>query len=165
MADKKRFIGKLCSADMLPKDEEGHNLCRVCSNPVLPPRRTMCSKECAHELKLRTNGRYLRRCVYKRDKGICKMCGEDTTVIAKKALRLKLDGLTEKLETLLKENNISLKRKIWAKKFGGGLWDADHIIPVKDGGGQCGLDNIRTLCIDCHKAVTKKGAQKNRILK
>ena len=41
MADKKRFIGKLCSADMLPKDEEGHNLCRVCSNPVLPPRRTM----------------------------------------------------------------------------------------------------------------------------
>ena len=111
----------MCSANLLPKDEDGNNLCRVCSIPVLPPRRTMCSKECAHELKLRTNGRYLGRCVYKRDKGICKMCGEDTTVIAKKALRLKLDGLTEDLETLLKENNISLKRKIWAKKFGGGL--------------------------------------------
>jgi hypothetical protein len=88
------------------------------------------------------------------------MCGEDTKVIAKKALRLKLDSLTKELETLLKENNISLKRKIWAKQFGGGLWDADHIIPVKDGGGQCGLENIRTLCIDCHKVVTKKGAQK-----
>ena len=42
------------------------------------------------------------------------------------------------------------------KKFGGGLWDRDHIIPVKNGGGNCGLDNLRTLCIKCHKKVTKE---------
>ncbi len=34
------------------------------------------------------------------------------------------------------------------------LWDADHILPVAEGGGECDLDNIRTLCIRCHKAVT-----------
>ncbi len=33
-------------------------------------------------------------------------------------------------------------------------WDADHIIPVCEGGGECGLDNYRTLCHKCHKQVT-----------
>ena len=30
----------------------------------------------------------------------------------------------------------------------------DIAIAVKDGGGQCGLDNLRTLCIPCHKKKT-----------
>ena len=46
------------------------------------------------------------------------------------------------------------KRKIRAMKNGGGLWDADHILPVKSDGGQYGLDNLRTLCIKCHLIVT-----------
>ena len=40
------------------------------------------------------------------------------------------------------------------KKFGGSLWDGDHIIPVKDGGGCSSLENMRTLCIACHKIET-----------
>ena len=34
------------------------------------------------------------------------------------------------------------------------LWDMDHIVPVVEGGGECDLDNLRTLCIWCHKRVT-----------
>ena len=34
------------------------------------------------------------------------------------------------------------------------LWDADHIVPVVAGGGECDLSNIRTLCIRCHREVT-----------
>ncbi len=33
-------------------------------------------------------------------------------------------------------------------------WDADHIVPVAEGGGLCGLENYRTLCHPCHKRVT-----------
>ncbi len=33
-------------------------------------------------------------------------------------------------------------------------WDADHILPVAEGGGECDLDNIRTLCLRCHRVVT-----------
>lgn len=33
-------------------------------------------------------------------------------------------------------------------------WDADHVIPVVEGGGLCGLENYRTLCVPCHKAGT-----------
>lgn len=36
------------------------------------------------------------------------------------------------------------------------MWDADHIQPVIEGGGGCGLDNLRTLCVACHKAETAK---------
>lgn len=40
-------------------------------------------------------------------------------------------------------------------------WDrmymqADHIVPIADGGDEFDPDNIRTLCQPCHKAVTKQ---------
>ena len=34
------------------------------------------------------------------------------------------------------------------------LWEADHIVPVIEGGGECGLEGIRTLCVFCHKSET-----------
>jgi 5-methylcytosine-specific restriction endonuclease McrA len=36
------------------------------------------------------------------------------------------------------------------------LWDADHILPVVEGGGECDLDNIQTLCLRCHREATRK---------
>lgn len=36
------------------------------------------------------------------------------------------------------------------------LWEVDHIIPVCEGGGACGLDNLRTLCLWCHRKETAK---------
>jgi hypothetical protein len=62
------------------------------------------------------------------------------------------NGLLKKIGTLIS--------KIFVKKFGGSLWDADHIVPVKDGGGLCGLDNMRTLCISCHKIITFSSPKK-----
>lgn len=35
-------------------------------------------------------------------------------------------------------------------------WEADHIVPVAEGGGQCGPENYRTLCCRCHAEETKK---------
>ena len=34
------------------------------------------------------------------------------------------------------------------------LWDADHIVQVVEGGGECDLANIRTLCLKCHRVAT-----------
>lgn len=147
-----RFFGKLKDAKELEKDSNGYNLCRWCNKSVLPPRRTMCSPECVHEILIRTSGRYLRDCVFKRDNGICSVCNIDTKQTSKMALEMNVNDRIE----FLKKHNISLKRKIWKRKHGGGLWDADHIISVKKGGGQCGLENLRTLCIKCHKNVTKE---------
>ena len=54
--------------------------------------------------------------------------------------------------------------------FGGSLcrriWQADHIIPVAEGGGLCGLENMRTLCVVCHadasRALAGRGAKRRR---
>ena len=49
---------------------------------------------------------------------------------------------------------------------GGHTWEADHIIPVIEGGGECGLENYRTLCLPCHKketaALAKRRAQRRQ---
>jgi 5-methylcytosine-specific restriction protein A len=145
-----RYIGKLPPASSLSKTEEGLPCCRWCNKGVIKPRRTICSPECEHQLKLRISGRYMRDCVYMRDKAICNICNIDTKLIAKEALKLNND----ERNVYLTSYNISLKRKLWKQKHGGGLWDADHILPVKDGGGMCGLENLRTLCISCHKKIT-----------
>lgn len=34
------------------------------------------------------------------------------------------------------------------------FWEADHVVPVVEGGGECGFDNYRTLCVPCHRKVT-----------
>ena len=148
---KDRYGNKLVKPKYMKKNESGFVACRWCEGDVKPPRRTMCSPECVHELRIRRDNRYIRDCLYKRDMGICKLCDIDTKDTAKNAILL---NDIEKI-SFLKEHNIGVKRKIWRRKHGGGLWDADHILSVKDGGGQCGLDNFRTLCIKCHKDVTK----------
>ena len=40
--------------------------------------------------------------------------------------------------------------------------DIDHIIPVIEGGGSCGLDNLRLLCKICHKKETKALAKRRK---
>lgn len=45
---------------------------------------------------------------------------------------------------------IGFGRVSWPRR----LWEVDHIVPVVEGGGECGLDNLQTLCLACHKAKT-----------
>jgi hypothetical protein len=40
------------------------------------------------------------------------------------------------------------------------LWEADHVKPVNEGGGRCGLEGFQTLCIWCHREKNTKSAKK-----
>lgn len=148
----RKMKGGYINPDSLPKNEAGYRMCRWCSGSVLPPKRTFCSADCIHEHRLRTQPKYVRQCCYYRDKGICAICRIDTKKTAKQAREL----TGKNLKDFLASYNIGIKRKIHKRKLGGGLWDADHIVRVTDGGGLCGMNNIRTLCISCHKKVTKE---------
>jgi len=43
------------------------------------------------------------------------------------------------------------------------LWEADHIIAVVEGGGECDLENIQTLCLRCHRKKTKQLRERRRL--
>lgn len=47
----------------------------------------------------------------------------------------------------------------------GHAWHADHIVMVAEGGGECGADNARTLCVICHAGVTAEQARARRGVK
>ena len=122
----------------------GRPLCRWCRSEVPTRRRTFCADNCVHEWKLRTNLGYLREKVFDRDKGVCAQCAIDTKV---------LRGEMRKLDYSARRQFL----KKWGLREGSrkSLWDADHIIPVAEGGGQCDLSNMRTLCLLCHREATK----------
>jgi 5-methylcytosine-specific restriction enzyme A len=110
----------------------------------VPARRfTFCSEYCVHEWKLRSQPGYVREQIFQRDRGRCAHCGVDAIREHSKLKRSR--GAAR--EALMR--HWGLKTKVRKS-----LWDADHILPVAEGGGECDLDNIRTLCLRCHRSVT-----------
>src|SRR5436309_4891991 len=126
---------------VLERGENGRGLCRWCNLEVPVGRRTFCSDWCVEEWRLRTNPGYLRERVFERDRGICAICGLDCVTALNHLKRLR--G-TARLRA----------RQDWKLGIRKSLWDADHITPVAEGGGECDLSNIRTLCLRCHRACT-----------
>jgi 5-methylcytosine-specific restriction enzyme A len=131
----------------LPKGPNGRNLCRWCNLEVPKGRITFCSDYCVEEWRLRSDPGHLRQKVFERDRGICAVCGIDTVAAERQFKRLR--GAT-RLKALIDWGLRGPSRKTGRKS----LWDADHILPVVEGGGECDLENIRTLCLKCHRAAT-----------
>jgi 5-methylcytosine-specific restriction endonuclease McrA len=113
----------------IPRGPAGRRLCRRCNTEVPANRQTFCSKECVHLWRILTDPNYVRIQLVNRDHGICAKCGKDAVA----DLPVRLQGKA---------------------RGSGHLWQADHIIPVAEGGGECGLENYRTLCTACHKSET-----------
>jgi 5-methylcytosine-specific restriction endonuclease McrA len=150
----------------------GKLICRWCGGPVTPPRRNWCSQACVHEWEIRSSAQAVRNAVHARDHGICAKCGFDADA-AEKELRdaawndRVADGMVDYASRWLTEErwkrqfptfhtiadrlDIPMARRDIGKSF----WEADHIVPVIEGGGCCGLEGFRTLCWRCHAAETK----------
>jgi 5-methylcytosine-specific restriction protein A len=127
----------------IQRGPNGRGICRWCSLEVPRGRFTFCSEYCVHEWKLRSQPAYLREHVLLRDRGICAACGADTIAAYRQMRRSR--GRTR--QSLLEHWGLKMRSRK-------SLWDADHILPVAEGGGECDLANIRTLCLRCHRAAT-----------
>lgn len=112
--------------EKLPKGPNGHALCRWCGTEVTPPKRTFCSPACIEEWKIRTQPEFAARKVFERDRGVCRRC----------------------------RTQCRTHQRVPGGKIQSRDWEMDHIVPVVEGGGSCGLENLRTLCVPCHRAVT-----------
>ncbi len=122
--------GGFVSAKELPKGPNDRALCRYCAQEVSGRRRTFCSDACVSEWKVRTQPGYAKELIKKRDDGICEIC--------------RTDCFAGYRETRAHKSRQGLL----------GLFDMDHRTPVVEGGGSCGLENLRTLCRACHLKVT-----------
>ncbi len=128
----------------------GRGICRWCGEEVPKGRRTFCGDSCVREWRLRTDPGYSREQVLARDRGVCAVCGLDTIEFYRRFQRLpawKRDELRQHLD-------IHPHRR--------SFWDSDHIRPVAEGGGECDLSNLRTLCLWCHSDETNKLRQRRK---
>ena len=142
-------------------------LCRWCGLDVhrlSPKRRTFCSDECVHEFSLRSSSAYMRQYIAKRDKYICQICG------------LECKGFLQRMKRFINEQGIKRKVSIrgesrkeleveffdmynieWINTQNRStFYDIDHIQEVVRGGGQCGEENLRTVCLRCHRIETAR---------
>jgi 5-methylcytosine-specific restriction enzyme A len=104
---------------------------------------------------MKTSPAYMRSVIFARDKGICAWCSTDTQknraeyFERRRALNLNAHISGHSLFEKLNE-----EYGMPAGKVSGDWWEADHIVPVVEGGGECGAEGYRTLCVACHRSVT-----------
>jgi 5-methylcytosine-specific restriction endonuclease McrA len=149
MSTARNMPGGRADRNELPKGANGRALCRWCSLEVPAGRRTFCSEWCVHEWRLRTDPGYLRDRVLARDKGFCAVCRANTI---EAWLQLKRARGDRRLQKLREWGLTRMSRS--------SLWDADHVVPVVEGGGECDLSNLRTLCLKCHRQATAELRQR-----
>ncbi|CAD6340652.1 unnamed protein product [Miscanthus lutarioriparius] len=116
-----------------------------------------CGLACFQEYRLRTSGRALRQALFQIERGKCSQCKLDCCKLVKHIKPLPLEKREEYIRKVAP--NIARRKKLLDKlahePIDGNAWHADHIIPVYKGGGECKLENMRTLCVACHYEVTR----------
>ncbi len=159
LKDNEKIIGNL-------RGPNGFRLCRHCSKEVMPPRKTFCSDICVHNWKLRSDPKYLRKIIYQRDLGICNKCKIDTRYTRIELENAARESMLQSGKWSWEENSIYIaicrKYGITVKQSRSSLWDADHVTRVVDGGGECGIDNIVTLCKKCHQEKSKQEIKRRK---
>jgi 5-methylcytosine-specific restriction protein A len=128
--------------------------CTWCGGPVPKGRRTWCSDACVEQYRDLYDWQYVRRKVEKRDRGICVACGCDT---------VRLRSICKSV--WYREGPETCRHLCdWFSQLGHhdvltrDQWEADHIVERCRGGGN-ELSNLRTLCLECHKAETARLAR------
>lgn len=121
--------------------------CRWCGGPTEPRGKTRhfrwCSKDCLQEAQIRfSTGGWLReRLCRQRQNDHCAEC--QGPMLKDVSFWECADGQKPR----------RAKRAV-------PYCEIDHIVRVVDGGGSCGLDNLRALCRECHAAKTAQDARK-----
>ncbi|KAI5569016.1 hypothetical protein BDE02_12G050900 [Populus trichocarpa] len=125
-------------------------LCKLCQMPCKGSNAKtpvyfedlFCNLICCEEYRLRTSSRSLRQL--------------DCHQLVRTIKPLSLERRREYIEEVAP--NVASQKKLLDKLANdpseGNAWHADHIVPVYRGGGECKLENMRTLCVACHSNVT-----------
>ncbi|KAK7411371.1 hypothetical protein VNO78_02804 [Psophocarpus tetragonolobus] len=124
-----------------------------------------CNLVCYEEYRMRTSNRFIREELFKIEHGVCTNCQLDSHKLVEDIRPLSLERRREYIEKVAP--NVAKRKKMLEKLVNepseGNAWHADHIVPVYQGGGECKLENMRTLCVACHYDVTAAQCAERRI--
>lgn len=159
-------IQKYIPMENLPVGENGRRCCRACGKEVPKGRRTLCSRSCVEAHLVKTSPSFTRRLLLKRDKGVCAGCRLDTLSVVgaiqtlEHLERMNVDRQASGRKHFPRSMSESIRQikvalgLMWTGRRS--LWDADHIVSVVEGGGECSIENYQTLCVWCHREKTAK---------
>jgi len=154
--------------------------CTWCGEPVGRGRTTWCSQACVEAFQLRCDPQSIRRHIEQTRPLVCAICGRDIAWLKNLHLRASLahtadyhidqpcyhPGHTWDKRWMNRRGRKNRRRIArwarlgrrlaqWLARRGlTGIWEADHIVPVVEGGGLAPPDGYRCLCIPCHRAET-----------
>jgi hypothetical protein len=138
--------------------DRGRGECTWCGQQVPARRIKWCGSECVQNFQLRCQPAYQRPFVLKREHFICEMCGRDVQASQRRGIdewgrhpSHSAYGVDWKHKQSVREE--IFRRHGWAR---GEWYEVDHIIPVIEGGGLLGPENLRLLCGACHAVVTRE---------
>lgn len=172
MPNRRRIDAEHPGYDPSAVDEEGRAQCRRCLAPLTRPGTPFCSAACAHDFRVRSSPAYARVAVFARDHGVCTHCRLDCGLLDRVIARLRHGGASapvarrdeltgDRIEPT--EHEEGVRTALWLiEQLGLGrrrrlcsLWQMDHRVPFSTGGADCGLGNLRTLCLACHRLQTR----------
>ena len=159
------------AASQARSGEPAASPCTYCKKPVpaLPwqgkksekekDRQSTANKFCSHECWEQYNtrvGNDIRRKILELEGGVCQICQLDTRSLYRSVSALEdvNDRRTLLMSTCFKKVTPARMTKMLHHPTFGQFWQADHIVPVCEGGGECDLTNLRTLCTMCHEKET-----------
>lgn len=116
----------------------GRRRCGLCGEQVGKGRRDWCSENCISRFRIAKGDQGAARWwLWQVDLGVCQLCGVDTVGSGD----LPCDIYT----------GLPIDRRLCGQA---GQWEADHWVPICEGG-DLSPENLRTLCIACHRAETR----------
>lgn len=111
-----------------------------------------------------SNWSEIRKYIYKRDGGKCRICGWDIAKMAadldkyfKAAQKTCAPSQNRSAYGVAKAVTLSYALTMHgsrARTWPFACWAADHIRPISEGGDCLSVDNARLLCLECHDRVT-----------
>lgn len=156
--------------------------CTWCGEPVGKNRSTWCSPACVEAFRLRCDPACIRRHIERTRPLVCAICGRDIAWL--KGLKHRASrahtahyhidqpcyhpGHTWDKRWMNRRGHKNRRRIArwarlghhlpqWLASRGlAGIWEADHVVPVIEGGGLADESNYRILCVPCHKRETAR---------
>ncbi|KAJ0973831.1 hypothetical protein J5N97_015796 [Dioscorea zingiberensis] len=153
----------------------GEPLCKLCQAPCrgklakVPEyfEDLFCNLGCFQEYRIRTSQKALREALFHIEHGICVNCKLDCHKLVECIRPLSVARRKEYI--LMTAPKLAKKQKLFDKlvyePVEGNAWHADHVIPVYKGGGECRLENMRTLCVVCHSEVTRAQQGERKLMR